>query len=139
MLSHSRNPASWQLILADLSLILFLVTSAALTQSGSKSDTSDQAAGQPNAPAQMASAQALYRGRPGLLSFGEWLGEQPLDPRASLTIVAQHRAGRQDKAWSQARSMAATASALGVRSRVIIREGETYDVYASLAFDQPNE
>ena len=139
MLSSSRSPASWQLILADLALILFLVTSAALTQSGGKTDAPVEAESPPEAPAKLASAQALYRGSPGLLSFGQWLGEQPLDPRAALTIVAQHRAGEQDRAWNEARSMAATASALGVRSRVIIREGQSYDVYASLAFDQPND
>ena len=143
MLSQPKSPASWQLILADLALILFLVTSAALTQSSGATDSVDpaidQQGDQPEAPAKLASAQSLYRGEPGLLSFGQWLAEQPLDPRASLTIVAQHTGTDKDQAWADARDMATTASTFGLRSRVIIREGSRYDVHASLAFDQRNE
>ncbi|MEM1196902.1 MAG: hypothetical protein AAGH57_12420 [Pseudomonadota bacterium] len=146
--SLSRSPASWQLILADLALILFLMTAAALT-GGEKPDgapVSDRAQPDPLPPGAVAPAQALYRAGPGLPTLAEWLLQQPRDPRAALTIVAQHpetetAGGRvneeAERAWADARAMAATASAMGIRSRVIIRSGASYDVHASLAYDQP--
>lgn len=150
--SLSRSPASWQLILADLALILFLMTAAALT-GGEKRDgapISDPAQPDPLPPGIVAPAQALYRAGPGLPTLAEWLLQQPRDPRAALTIVAQYpetgatQGGVQggvneeaERAWADARAMAATASAMGIRSRVIIRSGAVYDVHASLAYDQP--
>ncbi len=131
-----HSAASWQLILADLALILFLVTAAALTASSSFAEDRSEPA---PTPQPLAPAQSLYRAGPGLPGLAQWLEQQPRDPRASLTIVAQFGKGEAEQAWSDARSMAATAEALGVRSRVIIREGAAYDVYASLAYDQPEE
>jgi len=144
MLTLTRNSNSWQLILADLALILFLVTAAALSAGGAVEEAIEAidepdstALPGPALPGALAPAQALYRAGPGLPTLGEWLEQQPRDPRASLTIVAQHVTGEDERAWSDARSMAATASAMGVRARVIIREGEASAIHASLAYDQP--
>ena len=139
MLTLTRNSNSWQLILADLALILFLVTAAALSAGGGIEEAIE-AINEPDQtalPGTLAPAQALYRAGPGLPTLAEWLEQQPRDPRASLTIVAQHIAGEDERAWSDARSMAATANAMGVRARVIIREGEASAIHASLAYDQP--
>ena len=131
LLRHYSN--SWQLILADLSLILFLVTAAALTSSQRYPDSQPYNAFE---EADLAQAQSLYRRGDGLPSLEEWLKEQPLDTRASLTIVAEHTVGKEKAAWITAREMAEAALKLGVRSRVIIRQGARDDVYASLAYDQ---
>jgi hypothetical protein len=128
-----QHSSSWQLILADLSLILFLMTAAALTSS---KRLADRQPGDPEEATTLAQAQSLYRRGAGLPSLKKWLEEQPRDPRASLTIVAEYVAGREKAAWAQAREMADAASRFGVRSRVIIRQGERDDVYASLAYDQ---
>ncbi|MEL6237092.1 MAG: hypothetical protein AAFQ90_00715 [Pseudomonadota bacterium] len=155
----TRSATSWQLILADLALILFLITAAAL--SGGEQDTgAKEPPADGNAallPGAVAPAQALYRAGPGLPTLAQWLEQQPRDPRATLTIIAQYTKagkardagpsnGRDDRAiseaeraWADARSMAATAQALGVRTRVIIRSGAQYDVHASLAHDQPGD
>lgn len=149
MLTVSRNANSWHLILADLALILFLVTAAALSAgSGSQANDGETISGEaisgeakppatppPSNP--VAPSQALYRADPGLPTLAQWLADQPRDPRAALTIVAQHAPGEEDSAWSDARAMAATASAMGVRARVIIREGDASDLHASLGYDQP--
>ncbi|MEM6585031.1 MAG: hypothetical protein AAF692_04695 [Pseudomonadota bacterium] len=139
MLTLARNTNSWQLILADLALILFLVSAAALTSGRGVEGLEEQTIAQEDAvtPHSLAPAQALYRAGPGLPSLAEWLERQPRDPRATLTIVAQHTDGKEEDAWSQARRMAATASALGVRSRVVIQEGSSDAVHASLGYDQP--
>lgn len=134
MMGAKHHSNSWQLILADLSLILFLMTAAALSGNKRFADRQSEA---PEESTTLAQAQSLYRRGAGLPSLEEWLGEQPQDPRASLTIFAEHVAGKEEAAWAQAREMADAASRLGVRSRVIIRQGPRGDIYASLAYDQP--
>lgn len=140
MLSFQRSANTWQLILADLALILFLVAAAALTarSTSEEEDQPNTEASQGKTPeTDLAPSQALYRAGSGLPTLAEWLERQPRDPRAALTIVAQHAPGDEEIAWAEARRMAATASALGVRSRVVIRAGAANDIHASLAYDQP--
>ncbi|MEM7701637.1 MAG: hypothetical protein AAF251_06835 [Pseudomonadota bacterium] len=134
MLTLTRHTNSWQLILADLALILFLVTAAAL---GAGAGVEEPAQPAEQRTEVIAPAQALYRAGPGLPSLAGWLEQQPRDPRTALTIVAEHRIGDDERAWSDARAMAATAAAMNVRSRVIIRAGRTNAVHASLAYDIP--
>jgi hypothetical protein len=141
MLGLSRHTPSWQLILADLALILFLMTAAALgaergPQTAASVPNADPSAKRP-APVSIAPAQALYRAGPDMPSLEQWLESQPRDPRASLTIIAQHIPGGEETAWSDARLMASTARAMNIRARVIIREGQENAVQASLAYDQP--
>ena len=135
MLSLTRHTPSWQLILADLALILFLMTAAAL--SADRGNPTGEVNSEAPQPVSVASAQALYRAGPNMPSLAQWLESQPRDPRASLTIIAEHTAGGEEVAWSQASSMAATARTMGVRARVILQEGEENLVQASLAYDQP--
>ncbi len=136
MLVANRGLATWHLILADLALILFLVTASALeNDSGVKPGGSpiDASASAPT----LQPSQALYRAGPGLVTLEQWLGQQPRDPRASLTIVAQHAADEEDRVWKEARAMAQTAQAQGVKAQVIIRPATQSDLYASLGYDQP--
>lgn len=134
-----RNPSSWQLILADLALILFLATAAALT-ADSPLDEADKMKARADAAPQaqpLAPSQALFRAGPGLPTLAQWLAMQPRDPRAALTIVAEHAPGEEAKVWDDARQMAATAAAQDIRARVLIRSAQQSDLYASLAYDQP--
>lgn len=124
-----RDPASWQLILADLSLILFLVATTALVQQAEDHDT------QPRTPA-AAPAQAIYRPGAGTPEFSAWLEAQALDPRISASIVATYLSGAEDQAWQNARALADQARATGLETRIVMREGERADLYASLAYDR---
>ncbi len=138
--------SSWQLILADLALILFLVTLTALPQgeTGIGPGLAGRVAGSaaaraqthsPSPPAEVAAAQALYRPVAGGPSLGEWLAGQPHDPRATLTVFAFHPAGGEAAAWQAARRLAASAQDSGVPVRIIISGGSAADLYASLAYD----
>ncbi|MCZ8134701.1 MAG: hypothetical protein O9266_00220 [Porphyrobacter sp.] len=128
--------SGWQLILADLALILFLVTLTALprTEADIAASPADRVAPVPPA-AEIAAAQALYRPVAGGPSLGEWLASQPRDPRATLTVFARHPAGGETRAWAAARSLAASAEGSGVPVRTIITGGAEADLYASLAYD----
>lgn len=134
----SPRAPGWQLILADLALILFLVTLSTLANEASD-DLSDaeilQAENSPKSDPQVAQSLALFRPTARGPSLEEWLAEQSADSRATLTIFAQH--GRSDRpaVWEQAQTLAGGAADKGFAIRVVITRGEVSDVYASLAYD----
>lgn len=138
-----HNAAGWQLILADLALILFLVTLSALPAAEAKSGRklADSAASDRNArgeaqtEAVIAASQALFRPVAGGPSLPEWLASQPLDPRTTLTVFVRHRPGGEAAAWDAAQSLADDAADSGVAVRTIITAAAQEDVYASLAYD----
>ncbi|MCW1428827.1 hypothetical protein [Novosphingobium sp. JCM 18896] len=142
-----RSGSGWQYLLADLSLILFMVTAAALA-------SAEDAPAKPARPAvaarqEAASAKnssplsqqgevlALYRAAPGAPPLGQWLRDQSADARQQLTIVAQYRPGEQARAMSQAAVLAQDAGQAGLRARIVIEPGQG-GTTAALAFDSPD-
>jgi len=138
----ARGSHGWQLILADLALILFLLTLSALPSSdaeaGRRLATAElrERGTRQQQRAEVAAAQALFRPVPGGPALGEWLSDQQPDPRATLTIFAVHAPGREAAAWRSAEALAAEARARGARVRTIISAGTADAVYASLAYDE---
>lgn len=142
----SRASHGWQMILADLALILFLLTLSALPTA--EAETGRQLAARavqekaareedarPRARAEIAAAQALFRPVAGGPSLGAWLKSQPGDPRTTLTIFAIHPPGGEAAAFARAEALAAEARAAGARVRTIIAAGAETEIYASLAYD----
>ncbi len=131
----------WQLILADLALILFLLTLSALpaaeAETGQRLADSKARAqdAQPRIDAEIAASQALFRPVAEGPSLGQWLQSQPRDPRATLTIFVTHTQGGEAAAWQRAQVLADEARASGTKVRAIITAGSDSDVYASLAYD----
>jgi hypothetical protein len=139
-----RAGHGWQLILADLALILFLLTLSALPAAEAETDRQRAARGVQEKAAreedirprpEIASAQALFRPVAGGPSLGAWLAAQAPDPRATLTIFAVHAPGGEADAWGRAEALAAEARASGARVRTIIAAGGEAEIYASLAYD----
>jgi hypothetical protein len=136
-----RGGHGWQLILADLALILFLLTLSALPAAEAETglhlaaraarEEHDREEPRP----EIAPAQALFRPVPGGPELGGWLAGQSPDPRTTLTIFATHAPGGEAEAWARAGALAAEARAAGARVRTIITAGKQPDLYASLAYD----
>jgi hypothetical protein len=139
--SHARGGQGWQLILADLALILFLLTLSALPAAEAENGRrlaarAAREEGERDEPRpEIAPAQALFRPVPGGPGLGAWLGTQAPDPRTTLTIFATHAPGGEAEAWARAGELAAEARAAGARVRTIIMAGSQPDLYASLAYD----
>ena len=135
----TRRVPGWQLILADLALILFLVTLSTLANETSAGTRDTSEADEFAAPidTQIAASQALFRPTPFGPALDQWLSEQSADPRATLTVFAQHTGTDQLVIWRQARSLADNAARNGFAVRVVITQGPVSDVYASLAYDAP--
>lgn len=134
----SGRAPSWQLILADLALILFLVTLSALANEASddQEGMADADNSTRSAP-EIAVSQALFRPTPLGPTLDEWLHEQSADPRTTLTVFAQHRRVDETAIWDEAQALASEAERAGFAVRVVITQGQTSDVYSSLAYDVP--
>lgn len=129
----ARAGSGWQYILADLSLILFMVTAAALA-SGEDAPAKPAVADQPLSP--QAEPLALYRAAPGAPPLGQWLRDQSADPRQQLTIVARYRPGEQTAALDEAAALARQAGAAGMGARIVVEPGPG-GATAALAYDSP--
>lgn len=126
----ARAGSGWQVTLADLSLILFIVTAAALSQGGAPQ-------GAPSVPAQRsATAEPTAVWRPGGPALAAWLAQQPRDPRQLVTIIAPYAPAGQERALGLAVSLAQEASRAGFAARVVVEPGEG-GPSATLAYDQP--
>ncbi|MEP3049912.1 MAG: hypothetical protein ABJP48_09845 [Erythrobacter sp.] len=131
-----RNAMPWQLILADLALILFLVSMAGLA--GMKTPETDTPAPDRTPPKlAVAQAQSLYRPSANGPELDDWLASQELDPRQTLTIFVDYRAEDPTASWLAAQKLAEDAASQDVPVRVVLAANDGADIYASLAFDQP--
>lgn len=122
-----RAGSGWQTLLADLAIILFMVTAAALSQSGE--GAAAQAKAMPRGE-----PLAVYRAGPAAPPLAQWLAAQGNDPRQQLTIVAHYPVGMQGAALAEAGSMLKAAGAAGLRARLVVEPGEGGTV-ATLAYD----
>lgn len=131
----------WQTLLADLSLILFMVTAAAMA-ANSRHHSSVIAFAKivpkrPSAPT-LGEPLALWRAG-GAQTLGHWLaGEEP-DARQQLTITAHYRKGAAVRALTTAQALVGEAGAMGKDARVIVApaaDADGEETLASLAYDQ---
>ena len=125
----TRMGSGWQTLMADLSIILFMITAAALSQQGP-----DAIARPGQTPSQRSEPVAVYRAAPGAPPLGEWLASQPRDPRQMLTIVSTYAAGGEGPALNLATKLAREAVAVGLTARVIIEPGAG-EATATLGYD----
>ena len=121
------SDSSWQVLLADLSLILFLSTAAALAAE------QDQGA----APILIdATPVAQHRLREGGPTLGEWLATQPDDARLRLTLVIPFEPWFNVRALRKAEQLAREARDYDKIARVIIEPSrETSEAIAILSYE----
>jgi hypothetical protein len=118
---------SWQTVMADLALILFIVAAAALNRHGvHKQDAALPVRTQP---------LAIFRPNDGAPSLREWLAEQPQDDREHLTIVGRYSDGHIASVSKGAADLAFEAEAAGRPARVVLEPAVRPDLMAMLAFD----
>lgn len=126
-----RAGTGWQTLMADLSIILFMVTAAALSQAG---PGKAQAGKAELAPSQRGEPIAVYRSGDGAPPLAQWLETQPRDERQMLTVVSTYRPGSQADALARATTLAQQAFARGVQTRIVVEPGPG-NATATLAFD----
>ena len=130
------HKGQWEVLLADLALILFVTSLGGLVSMPIGEAAAEQANSEPTEDAlAIAPSQALYRSVEGGPDLADWLQSQPIDPRATLTIFVDYTSADAAAILQQAAGMIEQAQASNVPVRTVIKRADISDVYASLAFD----
>jgi len=140
---NTRPLIGWQTLLADLSLILFMVTAAAIDgtpEPPKPARLRPVVAARPLAPAPedpRGAAIAVWRGGGTAPALRQWLREQAPDARQQLTIAIHYGGGSAglSEALARAARLGAEARAAGVPARVLVEPGAD-DTVATLAYDR---
>jgi hypothetical protein len=135
-----RAGVGWQYALADLSLILFMVTASALARQQAlpprpvAKAAAAPAAAPPSAPA-LADPVAIWRSGPGAPTLEEWLAAQQLDPRQRLTIVARYSGTGAQEAFVRAEGAMGGVRKLPASTRMVVEPAGVDDLSATLTWD----
>lgn len=144
--------SGWQTILADLSLILFMVTASALAYAPDaplQPDPAPAAAAaakpapaptpapspQPVAASPEAEPVALWRDAPDAPPLEQWLAEQAADPRLRITIVVRHLASHRAEAFARAERLTQAAGPRGAVARLVIEQGAADGASVAVGYD----
>jgi hypothetical protein len=127
----SRHGRGWQTIIADLALILFMVTAAAMQRGGQSGPD-----GASDALPLHGEPLAVYRPSHGTPPLRQWLAAQAPDERQRLTVVARYAPGEAQQVSRAALAMAADS---GTQPRIVIEPGGASEVLAVIAFDSEGD
>ena len=124
----ARTGSGWQTVLADLSLILFMITAAAVSDGQAKSALAAEAVPPPQLmlPA-LGEPVAVWRAAPDAPDLRGWLAQNAADPRLRVTIIAP------DTAAEAALALSARA---GRPARVLLEPGVSGAPIVTLTYDQ---
>ncbi len=129
----------WQTILADLALILFMMTAAALANAPDgpllPSTPKPAPQSQPPAPSARGEPVGVWRDGPGSPGLAEWLAQQARDPRLRVSILVRHLAGHEQAALARAEALVTTAGPRGAGARIVIEPGREDGASVVLAYD----
>ena len=121
----ARAGSGWQTVLADLSLILFMTTAAAVSEA-SDAPAPTHLPQSASLPA-LAQPVAVWTAAPGGPGLAQWLGAAGSDLRLRLTILAPPAAAAQ--------ALALSAEA-GRPARIVLDPERSGPVQAMLGYDQ---
>jgi len=139
-----RVGTGWQTIIADLSMILFMLTASAVTHqktggaakaaTASPAADSSQVSSTPPVPqpAPRSEPIAVWIAGEGAPPLSQWLAQQPRDSRQQVTITATYAPGAMDQALAQAQALARQAG----EARVVVEPGAP-GMRVVLSYDAP--
>lgn len=123
----------WQMIIADLSMILFMLTASAVARQDSAAPPTPARTVSPaSTQAPRSEPVAVWIAGEGAPPLGQWLAEQPRDARQQVTITATYAPGAMQEALAKAQALAAEAG----EARVLVEPG-TPGVRVVIGYDAP--
>lgn len=140
-----RAGTGWQYALADLSLILFLVTASALAQAGHRGNAAERvqhpaiqsaslAPLPPVAAAMDSEPVAVWSAGEGAPALRQWLDQVGADPRLEVRVVVRYEGDGRDTALEQAVQLAASGGARARRARLLVEPGDRSGASVSLFY-----
>lgn len=152
-ISALKNPAvnlqsGWQMILADLALILFIITAAALANAPESPQSPFKPApppaskpaiepkkARPIAPSLRGEPVAVWTDTVGAPPLAKWLASEARDARLRATIIVRFIKGHQAAAFARAEALAKEAGPRGADARMVVEAGAADGAIVSLAYD----
>ncbi len=130
-----RAGTGWQYALADLSLILFLVTASALAQANSE----PKAPPPPAPPAPIAAAftsepVAVWSAGEGAPPLAQWLAEVAADPRLEVQVIVRFSDKKREAAMAQAVALVAEGGPRASGARILVEPGDRAGASVSLTY-----
>ena len=130
-----RAGTGWQYALADLSLILFLVTASALAQANSAPKALPPAPPLPPVAAALASEPvAVWSAGTGAPPLAQWLARVGADPRLEVQIVVRYADDEREAAAAQAVQLAAAGGPRAKTARILVEPGTRAGASVSLTY-----
>lgn len=128
---------NWQIMLADLSIILFLMTFSALAHhhAAPKTAVAEVRAGPP-APPQIADPVAIWRAGGGAPTLENWLKTQAPDPRLRINVYGGYIPGRKEAILTEAAKLVSEPVLAGRDVRLIVEPADQDFVTVTLSFDR---
>lgn len=126
----------WQIVMADLSLLLFIVTMAGLMNAPEAPAPALQHAQAARPVPQSDVALTVWRGPIGAPGLGIWLEEQMADAPGRLAITITYPPGGVAAAIAEASRLQTEAGPRGTDARIVIREGNIASAQAVLVQDR---
>jgi hypothetical protein len=132
-----RVGTGWQTTIADLSMILFMLTASAVTHQKPQAKATvalPTTSATPSAiqPAARSDPTAIWIAGAGAPPLGQWLAQQPRDSRQQVTVTATYAPGAMDEALAQAQALARQAG----DARVVVEPGAP-GVRVVIGYDAP--
>lgn len=130
-----RAGTGWQYALADLSLILFLVTASALAQATSAPTAPPPVPTPPPIAAAVSSGPvAVWSAGAGAPPLADWLTQVAADPRLEVQIVVRFTTKGRDAAVAQALQLATAGGPRASAARILVEPGERSGASVSLTY-----
>lgn len=130
-----RAGTGWQYALADLSLILFLVTASALAQANGRHKPPPPAPPPPPIAAAIDSEPvAVWAAGPDAPPLAQWLGTVGADPRLEVQVVVRYASGGRETAIAQANQLAKTGGPRAGAARILVEPGPRSGASVSLTY-----
>ncbi len=130
-----RAGTGWQYALADLSLILFMVTASALAQSGGpKAAVLPAPPLPPIAAAMGAEPVAVWSAGSDAPPLAGWLEQVGADQRLEVSVVVRYGDGGREAAMAQAAQLVAAGGARAKAARILVEPGARTGASVSLTY-----
>lgn len=133
-----RAGTGWQYAIADLSLILFLVTASALAHAGGGKHAVLPPPAQPSPVVAAIESEpvAVWSPGPDAPPLAAWLAQVGADPRLEVRIVVRYASGAREPAMAQALDLAGEGGARAAKARILVEPGERAGASVALVYSR---